>query len=276
MDYYKALGLSKGASSDEIKKAYRKLALECHPDRNPDNKEAEDRFKQINEAYSVLSDPQKKESYDRFGVKDRPNQPSPGPNFEEMFGGFNPFGGGFGFGGMSNAKAPRQGSHLNYEMTLTLSESLLGCTKKIEFDFPDTCHTCDGRGYGKFDACSACGGRGTIAHDKGQGSVFISTCRACGGMGEFPLEPCTQCDGEKVVQSSRSMMINTPACVYHGNITKFPGKGQRGVFGGPPGDLIIKARVQYPENLTEEQQEFFRNLDKPQAPQEEPNESKEE
>lgn len=260
MDYYKALGLSKGASADEIKKAYRKLALELHPDRNPDNKEAEERFKEVNEAYSVLSDPQRKESYDRFGVRERPEPPT---NIDELFRNFG-FGG-FGFGGFQsgNRRQPRQGNNFTYDLVLTLSEAILGCQKKVEFEFQETCHTCDGRGYSKYDSCSSCGGSGSKHHQKGPNEFFVTVCRDCAGQGEFPLEQCGQCSGRFTVPSTRSLMINIPEGVHHGNVTRIPGKGQRGSLGGPPGDLTVRVLIEYPKNLTEEQKEFLRSLDAP-------------
>lgn len=267
MDYYKVLGLSKGASSEEIKKAYRKLALECHPDRNPDNKEAEEKFKQINEAYSVLSDPQKKESYDRFGVRDRRAAPPPSAvNLDEILRNFH----GFGFEGVNNAKKPRQGQQFTYDVGVSISEAILGCQKKIEFDYPETCHTCDGKGYGKFDSCKSCNGQGSITHAKENGSIFISVCRDCAGMGEFPLEPCTQCNGQKFVQGHRSLMVTIPERVHHGSVMRLPGKGQRGICGGPPGDLMVRVHVDYPTNLTDQQKEFLKSLDNPQEVQDEP------
>ncbi len=258
MDYYRVLGLSKGASSEEIKKAYRKLAMETHPDKNPGDKEAEDRFKQISEAYSVLSDPKKKESYDRFGIREKRRGP---PDFSADF--FREFMESFGFQGFSwqQGKEPSPGQNYTMDITLTLSEAILGCQKKVEFDLLDTCHTCDGRGYTKFDSCTACGGRGARIDDRGQGLRTITPCRECGGVGEFILEMCEQCAGKKHVPAHRDLMVTFPAGVHHGHISQIRGKGQRGLLGGPPGNVLIRLSVKYPTNLTDEQKEFLRQLD---------------
>ncbi len=264
MDYYKVLGLSKGASADEIKKAYRKLALEFHPDRNPDAG-AEDKIKEINEAYGVLSDTAKRESYDRFGVRDRSSAPPPSSSpfdVEEMFRRMN-------FGGhVVNQRGPRQGAHLNYDMVLTLSEALLGCQKKVQFELEDTCHTCDGRGYTKYDSCNGCNGQGGISQEMGQGFRSFSVCRECGGQGEFPLESCTQCHGRRVVRASRQLMVNIPEKVHHHNTTRLTGKGQRGAQGGPHGDLLVRIVIEYPQSLTDAQKAFLRSLDEPPPPPE--------
>jgi len=256
VDYYKVLGVSKGASQEEIKKAYRTLALEYHPDRNEGGKEAEEKFKEINEAYSVLSDEKKRQSYDRFGVRDRAPQPSPEDFFRSVSFDF----GGFGFGRRS-PRDPIPGQSIEFEVSLKLSEAIFGCQRQIEFDILDPCHTCDGKGYTKFDACQGCGGKGGIERDIRPGFTTMAICRACGGVGEFPLEPCEQCDGKKKAPSHRQVSMNIPAGVRHADTTTLPGKGQRGFCGARPGDLIVRISVEYPENLTEEQKEFLRKLD---------------
>jgi len=262
MDYYQVLGLTRGASAEEIKKAYRKLAKESHPDRNPGDKESEERFKQIGEAYAVLSDPQEKSSYDRFGKLKKRTGPSSQPvDFSADF--FRDFAESFGFQGFSwqTGKEPSPGHNFTMEITLTLSEAILGCQKKVEFDLLDTCHTCDGKGYTKFDSCTACGGRGARIDERGQGLRTITPCRECGGVGEFILEVCEQCSGKKHVPAHRDLMMTLPPGVRHGHVSRLQGRGQRGMLGGPPGDVLIRLSVKYPTNLTDEQKNLLRQLD---------------
>jgi molecular chaperone DnaJ len=256
MDYYKILGISKGASADEVKKVYRKLALECHPDRNPGDKEAEERFKNINEAYSVLSDPKKRESYDRFGLRDRPPQHPPGFDPEEFFRGMH-----FDFGGQrQRPNQPRQGKDAIYDLSLTLSEVLLGCQKDIVFDLLDTCGTCSGRGYSKYTACEVCSGRGETHTQVSANTTTITICRACAGVGEFSTEACPDCAGRKVTSGSRDFKINVPTGVQHGSVTVIEGKGQKGICGGPPGNVVVRVSVKYPTELTEEQKQVISEL----------------
>lgn len=253
MDYYKVLGVSRSASPDEIKKAYRQLALKYHPDRNPDNDSAEEKLKEINEAYSVLSDPAKRNSYDRFGMRDRSQSSgAPPPDMAEFL-----RRAGFGFGNQGGA---RRGSDVRLNYEIPLSSAILGGTDEIEFKITDNCPECKGQGASEFDVCGGCGGMGMSSTQ--QGNVFnMHTCRECGGVGKFPLDSCNECKGRKVISASRRLKVNIPPGIKHGQRLALRGQGQLGVGGGPPGDVYLMINVKYPQNLTDEQKDFFRRLD---------------
>ncbi len=257
-DYYEVLGVAKGASDDEIKKAYRKAAKASHPDLHPDDKDAERRFKEINEAYEVLSDPQKRARYDQFGF----NDPQMGGAGGSGFGGFGGFGGfedifdmftGSGFGGRSSAarqNAPQRGSDLQYNLTLTFEEAAFGCKKEFKFQRNATCDACKGTGAKpgtQPQTCPTCHGTGqqrvTMNSPFGQVQT-MRTCQTCGGKGKTIKERCTKCSGSGFVRVTRTVTLTVPAGVDDGqNCKTIPGEGEPGRNGGPSGDLYITCTV---------------------------------
>lgn len=257
MDYYEILGVSKEASKDEIKKAYRELALKYHPDRNPEDEEAEAKFKQVNEAHSVLSDPSKRSSYDRFGVRDSNSRQSSHsyPDIEEILNNFHRS------GFSANPRSPRRGSNISINIQVSLSEAILGAKKKVQLSFQDLCSECGSRGYTKYDTCNNCAGSGMAIVDAGSNMRMMSTCPECRGVGEFQLDSCGECKGSKTVGVNIDITATIPAGITHASVLRLSNMGQTGPFGGPKGDMLLTVLVKYPVELTEEQEEFFRSLD---------------
>jgi molecular chaperone DnaJ len=259
-DYYEVLGVSRGASADEIKKAYRQMALKYHPDRNPGNKEAEERFKEAAEAYDVLSDPEKRRQYDQFGHEGlRGAAARDFTDINDIFTTFGDiFGGSFGgsifdevFGGTrtrrrSASHTGTPGSDLRITLRLTLEEIATGVEKKIKVKRLKRCDTCSGTGArpgsGR-ETCPQCNGTGELRQVSrsmfGQ-FVNITTCPMCGGEGRVIRHPCTTCGGEGRVQGETTIKVNVPAGVAEGNYIPLQGQGNAGRRGGPPGDLIVE------------------------------------
>lgn len=251
-DYYEVLGVSKDASQDEIKKAYRKLSKKYHPDINKEPG-AEEKFKEIKEAYEVLSDEQKRAQYDRFGHTD------PGQGFGTDFGGG--FGGGFGgfedifetfFGGGSRRRdpnAPRQGADLQYTMTLSFEEAVFGKETDIHIPREETCSTCNGSGAKpgtKPQTCSQCHGTGQISIEQSTPFGRIvnrRTCTNCGGTGQEIKFKCSTCGGTGTVKRRRKIHVKIPAGIDEGQQLRVQGQGEPGINGGPPGDLYIVFHV---------------------------------
>jgi chaperone protein DnaJ len=254
-DYYEILGLTKGASDEDIKKAFRKLAIQYHPDKNKGNKEAEEKFKEINEAYQVLSDPEKKAQYDQFGTAD----------FQGGFGGFDSgfdfsdiggfgdifssfFGGGFSGGG-GRRNAAERGADLEVTLRLTFEEAVFGVEKEININRHERCETCSGSGAKPGTSpktCDKCGGSGQIRVQRSTplGSfVSMSTCDKCSGKGKLITDPCQTCKGTGKEKKNRKIKVNIPAGVDNDNVIPLRGQGEHGANGGPPGDLYINLKV---------------------------------
>lgn len=254
-DYYEVLGVAKGASDDEIKRAYRKAAKASHPDLHPDDKQAEARFKEINEAYEVLSDPQKRARYDQFGFEDPHMGGAGGGSGFGGFGGFEDIFDMFtgGFGGTRSAQrqnAPQRGSDLQYNLNLSFEEAAFGCRKEFKFQRNATCDACHGTGARAGTQPQTC----PICHGSGQQRVTMNspfgqvqtmrTCPTCGGKGKTVKERCTKCGGSGTMRVTRTVTINVPAGVDDGmNFKTIPGEGEPGRNGGPAGDLYITCSV---------------------------------
>lgn len=255
-DFYEVLGLQKGASDEEIKKAFRKLAIKYHPDKNQGNKEAEEKFKEINEAYQVLSDPEKKARYDQYGDADFGGNGYGGYNAEGFdfsdFGGFGDifdsfFGG--GGGGRRKKGGPARGADLEYTVTLTFEEAVAGVEKEISISRNEKCETCGGTGAKKGTepkTCDKCGGTGQVRVQRNTplGSFMsMNTCDKCGGKGTIISDPCQECKGAGKIRRNRKITVNIPAGVDTGNVIPMRGQGEDGTAGGPAGDLYVNIRV---------------------------------
>ncbi|MEG0371313.1 MAG: molecular chaperone DnaJ, partial [Clostridium sp.] len=249
-DYYAALDLEKGANEDEIKKAFRKMAIKYHPDKNQGNKEAEDKFKEVNEAYQVLSDPEKKSRYDQFGTADFDGSGGYSGGFEgfgDIFGDiFDMFG---GSGSRKTKNSPRRGSDLETTIILSFEEAAFGIKKEIDINRNENCEDCTGTGAAKGTSpktCSKCGGSGQVQVQRTTpfGSfVSATTCEACGGDGKKIESPCKSCRGTGRVRKNKVVSINIPAGVDNGNTIPLRGHGEPGYNGGPSGDLYINIKV---------------------------------
>ena len=271
-DYYEVLGLQKGASEDEIKKAFRKLAMKYHPDKNPGDKEAEEKFKEINEAYAVLSDPDQKSKYDRFGHAGiDPNSFAGGFGGTGGFGGFEDifdmfsgaFGGGGGFGGFGGFggqgrrnNGPRKGNDIQKSLTIDFTEAAFGCKKHIKLTKYVKCKTCGGSGAApgtSKKSCPKCGGTGEIrTQQRTPLGVFqsVSPCPDCNGTGEINESPCPDCGGTGKVRDTVNITVNIPAGVDTDSVIPIKGQGEPGINGGPDGDLYIVLNVR-PHKLFE-------------------------
>lgn len=257
-DYYEVLGVSKSATEDEIKKAFRKQSKKYHPDLNPGDKEAEEKFKEVNEAYQVLSDADKKARYDRFGHAGvDPNYGAGGAGggfngagfdfgdiFGDIFGGF----GGFGGGG-SRRNGPRRGADVRQVVDVTFEEAAFGCTKKINITKQEKCDTCGGTGAKpgtSAQTCSHCHGTGQIQTQ--QRTILgymtnVTTCPHCKGEGKIIKEPCRDCRGTGKMRKSKTIEVNIPAGIDNGQTMQLSGQGEAGDRGGPSGDLLVTVRV---------------------------------
>ena len=258
-DYYSVLGVDKGADDATIKKAYRKLAMQYHPDRNPDDKAAEEKFKEVGEAYEVLSNPDKRAAYDRLGHEAFKNGGMGGAGgaggfggftdpmdiFAQFFGGMGGFGG-FGGGGRRQADPRQPGSDIRYDLEITLEEAAHGCDKTLEIDHMAPCDACGATGSkdGKagFKTCPTCHGTGVVTRQSG---FFVqqSTCPSCHGAGQTITNPCSKCHGEGRVHKDVQVTLHIPAGVDTGTRLRSTGTGDAGLHGGEAGDLYVFLEV---------------------------------
>ena len=253
-DYYEVLGLEKGVSEEEIKKAYRKMAVKHHPDKNPGDKAAEEKFKELGEAYEVLSDQQKRAVYDQYGhaAFDRRSGGfgraggfhDPFEVFREVFGGGGIFEDLFG-GGHHDASQPHRGDDLRYDMEITFEEAAQGCEKEITITKPERCDTCDGSGAeagSRARTCPSCGGRGQVITSRGIFSI-AQTCPQCQGAGRILDKPCKACRGNGRREKTSRIKLRIPAGVDTGARLRSSGNGEAGWRGGPAGDLYVFIHV---------------------------------
>ena len=258
-DYYEVLGVEKGASEDEIKKAYKKLARKYHPDMNPGDKEAEEKFKEINEANEVLSNPDKRQKYDQFGFAGvDPNYgASQGGGYGaggfdfgdlgDIFGSF--FGGGFGGGRRTNPNAPQRGESIRMSLTISFEEAAFGCEKEVTVDRVEQCGTCHGNGCAPGtspEVCPDCHGSGQVqVRRQTHMGVFASTspCPKCGGKGQIIHQPCKDCHGTGFARKRKTIQASIPAGIDNGQTISIRGQGNAGKNGGPAGDLLITITV---------------------------------
>ncbi len=249
-DYYEVLGVSRDVDAKELKKAYRKLAMKYHPDRNPDDKDADAKFKEATEAYEILGDQQKRAAYDQYGHAGvDPNAGGGGfggggANFSDIFGDVfgDIFGGGGGRGGRGG---PQRGSDLRYTMELSLEEAVRGIEKKIRVPTLTSCETCDGSGAKPGTSpktCGTCGGAGQVRMQQGFFSVQ-QTCPTCRGQGTMIEDPCNSCHGRGVKEETKTLSVKSPPGVDTGDRIRLSGEGEAGAMGGPAGDLYVQVSV---------------------------------
>ena len=259
-DYYEVLGVDKSASEDEIKRAYKKMARKYHPDLNPDNKEAEEKFKEVNEAYEVLSDSDKKARYDQFGFAGVDPNYGAGAgggaygaggfdfgDLGDIFGSF--FGGGFGSSQRRNPNAPQRGESIRLSVTISFEEAAFGCEKEVSVDRYETCAVCHGSGCADGtspEVCPDCHGSGQVqVRRQTPMGVFATTspCGRCGGKGRIIKTPCTACRGSGLERKRRTIQAKIPAGIDNGQTISIRGQGHAGKNGGPSGDLLITITV---------------------------------
>ena len=276
-DYYEVLGVNKGASADDIKKAYRKAAMKYHPDRNPGDKTAEEKFKECGEAYEVLSDDDKRARYDQFGFAGvDPNYGagaggySAGGGFGGGFGGFGDFGDIFSefFGGGASTSrgasqnAPRRGENVMTHLELTFEEAAFGCEKEVSSQRIENCSACSGSGSadGKIETCSQCGGRGqvrSVQNFMGMQMQSTTTCPACSGRGKIIKNPCNTCKGKGKVRRTNKVKVKIPAGVDAGQSVRVRSEGCVGSNGGPNGDLLVEVYIKRHPIFTREDRDVL-------------------
>ncbi len=268
-DYYEILGVNKDASQDEIKKAYRNLAKKYHPDLNPDNKEAEQKFKEANAAYEILSDPEKRARYDRFGHAGVDPQAGSGGfgGFSDIFDDiFDIFGGGFSSSSQSRRKGPTRGSDLRYNLNIDFRDAVFGVEKEIQIRKTENCSTCSGTGAKAGTAketCPNCNGKGEVRYAQqtpfGQ-FVRVGTCDKCGGTGEVVKEKCNVCHGTGKEVKDKKIKVKIPAGVDNDSVISIGGEGEAGNLGGPSGDLYIYISVNEDPVFKRDRNNIFLNI----------------
>ena len=269
-DYYELLEVNRNASDAEIKKAYRKLAMKFHPDRNPGDKEAENRFREISEAYEVLSDKQKRAQYDQYGRVFDENGAGGGFGgggfnnaetiFEEFFG--DVFGDFFGSAqGSRRRQRPTRGSHIKQNVDISFEEAVFGVEKEISIPKTENCKRCDGTGAepGGMETCDTCGGTGVLQQRQGLFAIS-TTCHTCGGSGKKIKDVCKECRGEGSLRRHKKLSVKIPAGIEDGMTIRVSGEGNDGQFGGPAGDLFINVKVSEHEYLERDGRDIHMEL----------------
>ena len=276
-DFYEVLGVSKEASADEIKKAYRKLAKENHPDLHPGDKECEERFKEANEAYEILSDEDKRKKYDQFGMAAfDPNAGYGGAggfggfdfgDLSDLFGGFGDIFGGFGGTRRSNPNAPRKGSDVRVSLNISFEEAAFGCEKEVSVPIIEPCPDCKGSGCAEGttpEICPECKGSGqTITQQRTPFGMMQSTgqCPRCGGRGKIIHQPCRTCQGKGNIRKQRKYSVKVPAGIDDGQAIPLRGKGNAGANGGPAGDIIVAIIVRPHAQFERDGSTVYLNMD---------------
>lgn len=272
-DFYEVLGIEKGADADTIKKAYRKLAMQFHPDKNPGNSEAEEKFKEAASAYEILSNPEKRSQYDRFGHAAFQNGGRGGgggfSDVEDIFSNFGDiFGDIFGSSGGRSSRSrnqPRRGSDLRYLTEVSLKEVIEGVEKDIEFETESTCDTCKGTGAekgSKAETCQTCGGHGQVRMSQGFFQMQ-TTCPTCHGQGSVIKNHCKPCKGSGRQKQKRKIRMTVPPGVDNGTRLRVSGEGEGGFLGGPAGDLFVEIRVKDDERFERDGEHLFTQFDIP-------------
>lgn len=272
-DYYEVLEVTRTATGEEIKRSYRKLAVKYHPDKNPGDPTAEDRFKEISEAYEILMDAEKRSAYDRFGhnafagaaaSRGGGNYVDPFEVFRQAFGGSGGifdqfFGGGGGGGGRQDKDAKQRGADLRYDLQIRLEEAAAGVEKEIEVEKLEACTQCNGSGAeagSRAVTCRDCGGRGQVISSRGFFQVS-QTCPRCRGTGQVIEKPCTKCSGEGRVEAPSRIKLKIPAGIEDGSRLRSMRNGEAGIRGGPPGDLYVVIHVKEHEVFEREAEHLF-------------------
>jgi molecular chaperone DnaJ len=271
-DFYEVLGVHKNASREEIKKAYRQLAIKHHPDRNPENKDSEEKFKEATEAYEILADDRKRQAYDQYGFAGLRGMGQPtAQDFSSIFQGFEDifgdvsgifdsfFGGGSSRRRSSGRGGGQRGSDLRYDMEITFLEAAFGAKKEVSYPRAERCEACRGTGADKGSGrklCPTCGGSGQVRRNSGFFSI-ASTCPSCNGEGEIIEKPCAECRGTGTVRRTRTLTISIPAGIEDGKRLSVAGQGDAGVNGSQDGDLYVFLRVQPHESFERDGRDIY-------------------
>jgi len=267
-DYYEILEIERTAQVDDIKKAYKKLALKYHPDRNPGNAEAEEQFKACSEAYAVLSDQKKRSRYDQFGHAGLGGQDPGFSDVGDVFSHFNDifsdfFGGGFGGQQQQRRRrdGPQPGADIRTVLHLELSEAVFGAKKEVELAHPTPCEPCQGSGAkdGQLSPCATCGGKGQVSHSRGP-FLLSTTCPTCQGRGMMPKDACPVCRGSGETHIERKVKVTIPAGIDHGQTLRVPGQGQAGRRAGPAGHLYVTVDIAEDEQFERQGHDLLHEL----------------
>lgn len=264
-DFYEILGVARGASGDELRKAYKQLALKHHPDRNPNDATAESLFKEVNEAYSVLSDEGKRARYDQYGhagLEGMGAGAGDGDIFSHFQDLFSEFFGGGGGGRQGPRSAPRRGADVRIQERLSLRDAVLGCKREVTIRAPAPCETCDGSGAAKGSArktCTTCGGAGQVSSARGF-VMFTQTCPRCHGRGSVVETPCNQCHGSGEQEKTRKVLVTFPAGIDSGQRLRVGGQGMPGPANTPAGDLYVDVEVEEDEHFERQQNDLITRL----------------